>query len=288
VCDDGYRLAATLVRSPSALGVIVVAPALATPSRFYLPFARFAASQGFDCWLFDYRGCGLSVDRSFKRALRLDDWGRRDLEAVAREALADRRGPNGERRRLYVVGHSIGGQLVGLSPSAVAAEGIVLVAASAPYWKRWPFPDRLKMFFASHLLMPCVAATRKSFPARWLGLSHSTLPSTIIGQWARWMRHPDYVFGFLTAEEVAAYSRVTCRVLSLGFSDDHLAPAANIEALLQRFSGADTRHTQIDPRSVGLPAIGHSGFFRRGLGQVLWPATLQGVAGGEFRSPANG
>jgi predicted alpha/beta hydrolase len=86
VCEDGYRLTAHIVRGRSAHAVIVLAPALATPWRFYLPFALFAARHGFDCWVFDYRGCGSSIDRSFKATLRLEDWGRRDLDAVLREA----------------------------------------------------------------------------------------------------------------------------------------------------------------------------------------------------------
>lgn len=281
VCDDGYRISATRHRARAPRGAIVVAPAVAVPQSFYADFAQFAASQGYDGWTFDYRGCGASRDDGFAGRLRLEDWGREDLDAVLRSALASVSSPHGSAD-LFIVGHSIGGQLVGLTDSARRARRIVLVAASAPYWKRWPLPGRWSMFVASHVIIPVVAAVRDRFPASVLGLGRGTLPSPPIAQWAAWMRRPDYPFGALPASDVGGFARLSQPILSITFSDDRLVPRANVGPLLERFEAAAVEHLQLDPTELGVRAVGHVGFFRSSLRPALWAPVMRWLSAGRM------
>jgi predicted alpha/beta hydrolase len=281
VCDDGYRISATRHRARAPRSAIVVAPAVAVPQSFYADFAQFAASQGYDGWTFDYRGCGTSRDDGFASRLRLEDWGRQDLDAVLRSALASVSSLHGSAD-LFIVGHSIGGQLVGLANAAQRACCIVLVAASAPYWKRWPLPGRWSMFVASHVIIPVVAAARDRFPASVLGLGRGTLPSTPIAQWAAWMRRPDYLFGALPAGAVGGFARLSQPILSITFTDDRLVPSANVGPLLERFEAAAVEHLRLDPADLGVRAVGHVGFFRSSLQPALWSPTMRWLASGRM------
>lgn len=288
VCDDGYRISATRHRARAPRGAIVVAPAVAVPQSFYADFAQFAASLGYDGWTFDYRGCGTSRDDGFAGRLRLEDWGRQDLDAVLRSALAGVSSLHGSAADLFIVGHSIDGQLVGLANAAQRARRIVLVAASAPYWKRWPLPGRWSMFVASHVIIPVVAAVRDRFPASVLGLGRSTLPSPPIAQWAAWMRRPDYLFGALPADAVGGFSRLLQPILSITFTDDRLVPSANVEPLLERFEAAAVEHLRLDPADLGVRAVGHVGFFRGNLQPALWVPVMRWLSAGgmELNEPA--
>jgi predicted alpha/beta hydrolase len=282
VCADGCRISATRHPARSARGAVVIAPAVAVPQSFYTQFAQYVSDCGYDCWTFDYRGCGSSRDTHFVGKVRLEDWGRYDLDTVLRAAVAQAGGEPWSDVELHLVGHSIGGQLIGLAEAARYARRIVLIAASAPYWKRWPLPDKLSMLAVSHFVMPLVAAWSERFPARMLGMGRGDLPSAAMAQWAAWMRRPDYLFGALKGVDIDGYARVRAAILSVGFTDDRLVPLANVGPLLERFEGAVVRHLQLTPGTLGLQAVGHVGYFRQAWHTSLWGPTMVWLTDGRI------
>lgn len=70
---------------PSSLpcGVVLIAPAMGVPQRFYTDFANWLAGQGYLAVTFDYLGMGRSR-RVPLRQLNVDilDWARHDCSAV--------------------------------------------------------------------------------------------------------------------------------------------------------------------------------------------------------------
>lgn len=134
---DGFALAAS--RFPAAgeaAAAVLVVPATGVARRLYDPFARHLAARGFTVVTWDWRGTGGSRPRSLRgfRAT-MSDWARLDLPgaiAWAREALPG--------LPLLAVGHSFGGQCLGLAPEAAALAGAVTVAAQSGWWGHWPWP----------------------------------------------------------------------------------------------------------------------------------------------------
>ena len=114
-CADGLRLTAeqTAPRSGWNGGVIIIAGALAVPTSFYRGLAGFLAGRGYRIIRFTYRGMTPAKWETEGHPIRLRDWGCQDIEAMI-QSVREHHKPE----RLLMLGHSVGGQLLGLAPSA--------------------------------------------------------------------------------------------------------------------------------------------------------------------------
>src|SRR5690606_31237971 len=103
--DDGGRLA--LHRTGPRNGApVVLIPGTFSSHPLWLGtrgagFARDLAQHGYEAWVLDPRGQGLSERPGRSDVWRFDDWARRDAPAAIAAALASRAG--------FVIGHSAGG-----------------------------------------------------------------------------------------------------------------------------------------------------------------------------------
>lgn len=269
VCGDGYPLAAELFRPAAARGCVVIAPALGVPRRVYEAFARYLAGRGLAVLTFDYRGVGDSRQGPVPAAqILMQHWGERDIEAVLGWAQRELK-----PKKLFLLGHSAGGQLPGLAPASARLDGLVLVAASAPHASLYPFPAKLGLLLLWWLLIPAVAAGREYFPARQMRLGSGDIAAPIVRQWARWARTPGYMFDPEHNMDTTRYARLSLPLLSYCFLDDGYAPPAAVNALLQHYSAA-----QVEKREVPRPArgqIGHFGYFRERQRDTLWRDTTE-------------
>ncbi|MGH1451478.1 MAG: alpha/beta hydrolase family protein [Pseudomonadaceae bacterium] len=285
LCEDGYPIEATLYQADAPRGTIIIAPALAATRSFYADFARFLASRHFDCLTFDYRGTGDSLAKTEPYAIALEDWGKQDIEAVIRFAK-ERRRDLPEHHPIHLLGHSIGGQLVGLAPSSRGLNRIVHVAASAPYWRRWPFPLNARMLAVSRVLIPYFSAFRDQFPSRRLGLGGVDIPASVSRKWARWMRSPDYLFDPRFGLDLSGYQALEQPLLSWSFSDDDMAPDANVAHLLTHFPNAQVTRRHLDVSTFQQGAVRHAGFFKPRFEKTLWQETIEWLMGAEVTTQA--
>ncbi len=256
VTEDGFPLAGTRwLADGEARGVVLIAPATGVPHRFYLRFAEFLASQGFDTLAWDWRGIGESRGTASMRDPRLSmrAWGEQDLAAAI--AWAERRGARG---RIALVGHSFGGQALGLAPNAELVSRAVFVASQHGWMGHWPPAQRLALGALWRVAMPLAAAVLGRFPSSLVGMGED-LPAGVAREWARWCRRRTHL---ATWEGHAA---LDLQILSLSFERDPFAPRAAAEALLREYARADAR-LEHHPS----PSLGHFGFFRSGRAPELW------------------
>lgn len=274
VCRDRFTLGAT-VFSPGTdapEGVVIICAALGVGQNFYHHFAAFLCEKGFCAVTFDYRGTGDSrTDAPFYQ-LALQDWGVRDINAMIEFA-----GTLPGSDNIFLTGHSVGGQVFCLAEKSETLSGVILVAASFPFWKRWDLPRKYLMYLFFHILIP-VLGTGKQFPAKRLGLSNENLPASLVKDWGRWARHPDY----LTAEPFGLntdrFKTLAIPMLSLGFSDDTYVPKKAIHRFHQAFEKADINDVFIDVKKGSHGHIGHFGFFRKGRTPDLWEKAVSWMA----------
>jgi predicted alpha/beta hydrolase len=282
-CTDRQVLAASLFEAGPAPGpVLVVAPALGVPRRFYGAFARFMAAQGMAVLTFDYRGSGGSAEGPVRGCdMRMQDWGERDLEAVLGWAL--HRYPG---RRLCLVGHSAGGQLPGLAPLSERLDAMVLVAASAPHLRHYPLRSWPLLGLTWYLLGPLLSLGRDDFPTRRTGLGSTRVAAGVVAQWARWARSHDYLFDAAHALDTGRYARLALPVLSFCFEDDGYATPAAVDALLCHYPAARIARRVLPRAASGV--IGHFGYFRERCRDTLWRETADWLlSAGESREAAH-
>ncbi|HVR43621.1 MAG TPA: alpha/beta fold hydrolase [Thermoanaerobaculia bacterium] len=270
---DGFPLRATLFTpdSPPRASALL-AGGMGIPRRFYARLAEDLAANGFAALTLDYRGMGESVSGPI-RALdaSITTWATQDL-AAALDWIRRELSP-----RAFLVGHSAGGQMVGLVPEAESLEGVVLVTAQSGYWGHWPFPIRYLYGALWYGLMPAATRAFGFFPARALGLGEN-LPAGAAREWASWCRSPGYLFDEIEPADLARYERFDRPILAWSFTDDAYAPPAAVDALLAGFLSAPIEHRRVDPSAAGLPRVGHLGFFRESSRESLWRATIEWMA----------
>lgn len=264
---DGFPLAVTLF-SPSApkLGarVVVINSAMAVPRRYYAPFARFLAASGLRVVTYDYRGIGDSRTGPVGEVqARLRDWGERDFAAIL-EWVGDTLGDAAPA----VVGHSVGGQIVGLAANNARVAKLLLVGAQSGDWRLWPAASRAKVFAFWYGVVFPVTGIFGYLPPGLLG--GEAVPGGVAREWAHWARRPGYMVGGKDAPRRAGYARLTAPIVAYSFDDDDFAPRRAVDALLDLYRSSRRTHRRVAARQLGLRSIGHFGFFRQPQRQRLW------------------
>lgn len=262
----GAELGAQLFQASAPRGLVLIHPATAVTQGFYEAFARYLCGLGLHVLTYDYRGTGLSRPRSLRGfAVTMSQWMLEDVGAVTRWAGA--RFPG---LPLLAVGHSVGGHAIGLSPETRHLQGALLVATHAGITRTIRGrAERLRVWCVMRLLAPLLCALLGYMPGRRIGLGED-LPRGVMLEWSRWTTLPRYFFDDPKLDAERRMAQVRMPLLALGFDDDPWANPHAMDILLSRYTQAPLERRQVDARALGLPGIGHMGFFRRRCEAALW------------------
>jgi len=268
---DGFRLAARVYETRGLVhGVALVVPAMAIKQNFYADFANWLAAQGLETITFDFRGIGDSAPPSL-RGFEADilTWARQDAAAVL--AFARQRAAG---RPLLWVGHSLGGQILAMTPGNELLDAAVTIACGSGYWRENAYPLRRWSWWLWHVIVPVATTICGYFPGKRLRMV-GDLPRGVIEQWSRWCRNPDYAAGAEGESMRAAYRAPTLPMLSISFTDDEYMSERNIASLHGFYENAQRTMRRLAPDAAGQTHIGHFGYFRRDIGSRLWPSMLE-------------
>ena len=264
--DDAELAAATFGEPRGCRAGVLVVPAMAVEQTYYEPFAQWLAERGHFVATFDYRGIGQSRSGPL-RLLEADvrTWARLDTGAMV-DFVAHQIGD----RPLLWVGHSLGGQILGLVSQRMRIAAMLTVAAGSGYWRDYVPRLRRLAPLLWYGIVPTLLTTFGYFPGRRLGMI-GDVPAGVMRQWRSWCLNPDYLFGVEEPDLRGTYAELAQPILSLSFTDDEYMSARNIESLHSFYSGAARELRRIAPRDAGVERIGHFGFFRRRHADTLWP-----------------
>lgn len=262
--DDGYALSARLhAPSGDARASVVIHGATATPRRYYDRFARWLAAQGYRVLTYDYRGIGGSRPgslRGFSATMR--DWAARDAAAAVKHLRA--RHPDAP---VLMIGHSFGGQALGLSEALLDVHAAVMVGAQFGYEGHWDPLPRARLAVVWRAILPASIALFGYLPG-WTGIGED-LPSGVAREWAGWCKSPGYLTDAVP-EARARFAGLRAPVLFYSFTDDDFAPGRAVRHYLSALTRARVTHRRLRPEDLGRP-IGHFGFFRPAFADTLWP-----------------
>ncbi|MBN9008352.1 MAG: alpha/beta fold hydrolase [Rhizobiales bacterium] len=271
---DGYTLGGTLFLPRGAKRhAVLINSATAVPRQIYKGFASYLAKRGSAVLTYDYRGTGDSRQKSlvgynqFKSLAgfqaSMADWAALDATAAAtwmRERY--------NNLPLGYVGHSFGGQALGLLPNNTEIARALLVASQAGYWGLMTSPERYRVYVLLNFIGVPLTKLLGYAPGRMgLGLD---LPKGVFLQWVRWVMSKRYMFDDPTLEAVANFSKYHGALRALCISDDPWATRSAVELLCSGFTSITPEIDVIAPADVGAPRIGHFGFFRPQHRDTLW------------------
>ena len=204
--------------------------------------------------------------------ITMSDWGQFDINGAISWTIN-----HWEPQKLVYLGHSCGGQLLGLAQKATQIDRAVFIASQSGYWKLWP-PPKCWFLWLLWTSFSCLAPLFKELPAQTLGLSSVNIPAGVIQQWARWGKSPNYLWDFISDQQLARYQTLSFPLLNIGFTDDrYFGPSGAVKKLLSYYPSTDHTLNIITPSEYGLEQIGHFGFFgflKETLRSSLWQELL--------------
>lgn len=271
--SDGFELKGHVYGDPAtARAGLLIAPAMGVEQRYYADFAQWMAAQGWLVLSFDYRGMGASRPAEMRGSLKglaadIRLWAERDASAALDEL--DRR-LGGAERPIHWLGHSLGGQILGLLPNRERVSRAITVGSGSGYWRENSAGLRRYVWWLWYVIVPLSLPLFGYFPGRRLR-KVGDLPRGVMAQWRRWCLDRDYMMGEGGAALRAQYAALRAPMLSLAFTDDEFMSRRNTESLHGFYVGAQPELRRIAPADVGVRRIGHFGFFRKHFEASLWP-----------------
>lgn len=271
IISNSEILSATLFEGVKKDAILIIASATGVRQEYYQKFAQFIADNGISVITFDYNGIGRSLKDLIKK---LDnnaaDWGRNDIENMIQYVMTNY--PNSKK---IMLGHSIGGQLIGLAESSQKLDKIVLVAAQSGYWRFWKGIGRIKMWFNWYILFPVILNT--------FGYLHSkkisgmeNLPKNVANQWRNWGKNRDYILSDKSINETY-YDKVKVDVTAFSIEDDDFAPLESVQWMTSQYQNAKKKSIHLNPIDFQVTKIGHFGVFKERFRNTIWTQILDEI-----------
>ena len=264
---DGYMLTGVLYSPAHPKAQIVVSSATGVPQPFYRRFAEYALSQGYQILTFDYRGIAQSAPKHLKNfPMSYLDWGKLDL-AGAIDYLKQFKLP------IFMVGHSYGGQALGLTPNHADISAMFCFGTGAGWHGYMPLSERIKVQIIWNIVFPPIVASTGYLPWSKFKMG-ADLPKSVYTQWRKWCKNPHYFFEDPEHKYlIEQYANVKTPIYAVTALDDAWALPKSRQAFMQYYRNAPLEYIDIKANEFNLKHIGHMGYFRKGS-ETLWNQTL--------------
>ncbi|TWX44903.1 alpha/beta hydrolase family protein [Colwellia hornerae] len=273
-CGDGVKIIGTLFKPHQTLkGAVLIAPATGIKRQLYIRFAQYLAKSGYVVLTFDNRGIGESLAGKVKHStVSLQCWGEQDMPAALDFLMT--RFP---LINYHLIGHSAGGQLIGLMNNARHISSVFNVSSSSGCLKNMSFPFIISANFFMNIVIPLSNFIFGHTKAQWFGMGEP-LPKQVARQWQKWCNGQGYVktaFGKTVHQHL--YNELAMPAIWVNASDDHIANDINVADMISVFPKMQAQTLTLNKEDYDLDEIGHIKFFSRNS-QALWKHTTDWLA----------
>jgi predicted alpha/beta hydrolase len=176
---------------------------------------------------------------------------------------------------LNYVGHSFGGQALGLLPNNSEVSRALLIAAQAGYWKLMASPERYRVYAMLNFVGTPLTRLLGYAPG-WSGLGED-LPKGVFLQWVGWVMNKRYLFDDPKLKALENFPKFRGAMRALCFSDDPWATRPAVELLCSGFTSTKPEILTVTPADAGATKIGHFGFFRPEHRDTLWRGAAEWI-----------
>lgn len=267
-CKDGYQLAAQFYPALNSDKPypILICPATGITKNFYHAFAQWLNQQGYPVLSFDFRGIGESLHGALKDSTAsIHDWGIYDIPAAI-EALLNRT----QAEKVIIVGHSAGGQLLGIASNYHKVAKVLAIAGSTGHVKGLKGKTKILAPVMFNIIFPVSSFVKGYGATQFIGMGEN-LPKNVAKQWAEFCSKPGYVMNAIGKTIFEDYhQQIQCPITSFWATDDEIATHSNVKDLLRLYPNAQTKLIELNPQQLGYKRIGHMLMFKKSH-QKIWP-----------------
>lgn len=264
ITSNSNTISATLFESQKEDTVLIIASATGVKQEYYFQFSQYVSDRGVSVITFDYNGIGRSLTKPIGEvSSNAADWGMSDLESIIQYVLK-----NYANSKKVILGHSIGGQLIGLAQSSTKIDKIILVAAQSGYWKFWKGVGRIKMWFNWYILFPILIKLFGFLNSKKLS-GMENLPKNVANQWRNWGKNSDYILSDTTITS-KYYENIVVEITSFSIDDDDFAPKEAVKWMTNQYRNSKIQHRHLNPNDFQVSKIGHFGVFKKKFESSIW------------------
>jgi predicted alpha/beta hydrolase len=267
---NGKSITATAFEPKQASGrTLLVSVATGMKQSFYYKFAGYFAEQGYHVYTYDYTDIGLSKSGSLRGSeTSYTTWGREDYPAMVRFLKEQH-----PEQPIYLIGHSFGGNCLGMSEVTNELAAIVTVAAQQGYWRNFPSLHQPLILGIFMLSMPLLRTILGYFPSKSHGLGED-LPKRVAADWEKVILLKTGVES-LVPPYLSWFKKIHRPMQIISLEDDWMSPKRAVDRLVECFPSATVERLHIAPSEVKADSIGHLNFFRIQFQETLWQIPLQ-------------
>jgi len=240
--------------------VFVCLPAMGVAASFYAPFAEALAQAAAGvAVLADLRGQGGSAELARRGA----QFGYREIVSQDIPSLLAAIAQQFPGRPLYLVGHSLGGQLGSLAAvhASPLLAGLILVASGTAHYRAWPKALRWRAGVTVQAVR-AAAALLPWYPGRLLGFGGDQ-PRRFMADWSYNATTGRYRCVGSRIDYEEALNALVLPVLSIEVRGDPVAPTGATNALLAKLASCAIERRQIDGVTTDAPWRRHFSWARR-------------------------
>lgn len=269
--SDGYKITATSFGENNATNkIIVISSAIGIKQSFYTKYATYLANKGFLVFTYDYRGIGESKPEKMKDfEAHFIDWADKDFMGLTQ--YIEEFYPNHEK---FLIGHSIGGIMIGLTRAYKVYSKIVTIGSQFGYIKNFHGKDKPKVNFFFRIAIPILSSFYGFFPSQKVGMGEP-IPLGIASDWRKLILREKSILGYAD-ETQNLYDEITKPVFIISLDDDYMATPKSVDLFAELvLKNAKKKRLNIIPKEYGLDEIGHLNFFREKNKEQLWNIPLE-------------
>jgi predicted alpha/beta hydrolase len=236
-----------------ARSVVVVLPAMGVSASYYEPLAHAFNNEGIDCVLADWRGTGSSK----QRASRKENFDYHTLVNTDIHAVINWTRQHYPQLPLITLGHSLGGQLSLLYAATHARriDGAILVASGSVFFRAYPFPHDLKVFFGTQLFA-AISKLIGYFPGHRIGFGGREARG-VIADWAYQARWGKYRLGKSVDDVESELAKLSLPVLGVSIENDIMAPPGALAHLTGKLANATVTRRHLAKNAANANAADH-------------------------------
>lgn len=270
---DGAQNRINIYQCPSngASPVIVVFPAMGVAASYYEPLARILNDLSIHCATTDLRGLGASS----VRVRRGVDFGYNDMVTLDYPPVISAVRNRFPSSRIFILGHSLGGQLaalfVGANPGAV--DGLIFVATCSVFYRAWPFPKRYGLLFFEQLIA-AISRVWGYFPGHVFKFGGNEAKTQML-DWADQGWTGVYSPKGADKDYELLLSQAKIPVLSISFADDGYCPEQACQHLVDKMPRSSITRKHYTPHELQEDWMGHFGWVKKS--QALAPTIEQWI-----------
>ncbi|MFN8577596.1 MAG: alpha/beta hydrolase [Candidatus Sericytochromatia bacterium] len=268
--NNNSKLVATIYFPVSDIkGAIMIGPATGIKRKFYANFAKYLAENNYGVITYDNNGIGDSVNGDLKlNKSSLQSWGEKDMPNVFN--ILKENFPN---TKYHLIGHSAGGQLVGLIPSCNEFTSMFNFACSSGSIRNMRIPFKLKAKIFMDIFIPINNFLFGYTNAQWVGMGEP-LPKMVAQEWSNWCNGTGYVkTAFNKTINTHWYDEINFPSMWLNAIDDDIANNKNVSDMISVFPKIKSETLTLNPKEYNLKEIGHMKFFTK-ENKILWKIAL--------------